>query len=106
MIIQPIHEAQKMSESNHATLGKVLPRWQNLRKELLEMIGLVPKLEDFIISSNPDFLSLFNSRQNIQTLPIYIIIYFLDPQNLKVVMEDKYRDVFFKWLNTHIPLIN
>ena len=25
MIIQPIYEAQKMSESNHAILGKVLP---------------------------------------------------------------------------------
>jgi hypothetical protein len=106
MIIQPIHEAQKMSESNHATLGKVLPRWQNLQKELLEMIGLVPELEDFIISSDPDFLSPFDSRQNIQTLPIHIVAYFLDPQNLKVVMEDKHRDVFFKWLDTHIPLIN
>jgi hypothetical protein len=70
------------------------------------MIGLVPKLEDFIISSDPDFLSLFNSCQNIQTLPIHIIAYFLDPQNLKVVIEDKHRNVFFKWLNTHIPLIN
>jgi hypothetical protein len=51
-----------MSESNHATLRKVLPRWQNLRKELLEIISLVPKLEDFIISSDPNFLSLFDSR--------------------------------------------
>jgi hypothetical protein len=106
MIIQPIHEAQKMSESNHATLRKVLPRWQNLRKELLEMISLVPELKDFIISSDPDLLSPFDSRQNIQTLPIHIVAYFLDPQNLKIVIEDKHRDVFFKWLNTHIPLIN
>ena len=51
-----------MSKSNHATLGKVLLQWQNLQKELLEMISLVPKLEDFIISSDPDFLSLFDSR--------------------------------------------
>jgi hypothetical protein len=28
---------------------------------------------------DPDFLSPFDSRQNIQTLPIYIVVYFLDP---------------------------
>jgi hypothetical protein len=61
MIIKPIHEAQKISESNDATLGKVMPRWQNLWKELLEMVGLVPELEDFIVSGDPGFFSLFDA---------------------------------------------
>ena len=95
-----------MSKSNHATLGKVMPRWQNLRQELLGMVDLVPELKDFIVSNNPDFSSPFDARQNIQTLPIHIVAHYLDPINLKVVMQDKHWDVFFKWLNTHIPLEN
>jgi hypothetical protein len=79
-----------MSESNHTTLGKVMPRWQNLWQELLRIVDLVPKLKDFIVSNNPDFSSLFNARQNIQTLPIYIIAHYLDPINLKVVIQDKH----------------
>jgi hypothetical protein len=51
-----------MSKSNHATLGKVMPRWQNLRQELLGMVNLVPELKDFIVLNNPDFFSLFNTR--------------------------------------------
>ena len=70
------------------------------------MVDLVPKLKDFIVLNNPDFSSLFNARQNIQTLPIYIITHYLDLINLKVVIQDKHQDVFFKWLNTHIPLEN
>jgi hypothetical protein len=67
---------------------------------------LVPKLKDFIVSNNPDFFSLFNAHQDIQTLPIHIIAYFLDLKNLKIVIKDKHQDVFFKWLNIHIPLAN
>lgn len=33
-IIKPIHKAQKMSEALGATLGKVVPRWNNLQKQL------------------------------------------------------------------------
>ena len=61
IIIKPIHEAQKISKSNHATLGKVIPQWQNLRQELLGMVGLVPELKDFMVLNDPDFFSPFDA---------------------------------------------
>ncbi len=33
-ILHPIHEAQKMSESDKSTLSKVVPRWMKLEAEL------------------------------------------------------------------------
>jgi hypothetical protein len=33
-IIRPIHEAQKMSESDSSTTAKVVPRWLKLEREL------------------------------------------------------------------------
>jgi hypothetical protein len=36
-ILKPIHEAQKMLESNSATLAKVVPRWLSLKHKLRKL---------------------------------------------------------------------
>ena len=43
-IIQPIHEAQKISESDRSTLSKVVPRWLKLEVELHQLNQVYPAL--------------------------------------------------------------
>ena len=51
-----IYEAQKKSESNDLTLGKVIPRWLQLREDLVALIPIVPALESFV---NTEFKARF-----------------------------------------------
>jgi hypothetical protein len=60
-ILKPIHEAQKMSESNGATLAHVMPRWQRLEKDLKDLALVYPYLNPLL---GPD--GVFRQRLNTQ----------------------------------------
>jgi hypothetical protein len=65
-ILKPIHEAQKMSESNDSTLAKVVPRWLRLEQDLKRLAQVYPYLKLVLVPGG-----LFKERFNRQTSPIH-----------------------------------
>jgi hypothetical protein len=77
-IIQPIHEAQKMSESDKSTLAKVVPRWLKLESDLRTLSTVHKELiGNFIDNRGP-----FQTRAQKQTGDIHFAAMLLDPISL------------------------
>jgi hypothetical protein len=77
-IIRPIHEAQKMSESDSSTLSKVVPRWQKLGAELGRLSLIFPNL----IGGFLDIGGPFFARLAKQTTDLHSAAFLLDPISL------------------------
>ena len=73
-VIEPIYKAQKMSEASGATLGKVIPRWNELKNDLEGLYHVIPQLKHFIESQ-------FKERRKLQIRPIHTVALFLLPEN-------------------------
>jgi hypothetical protein len=89
--ITPIHKAQKMSEALGATLGKVIPRWNQLKNDLEALYPIIPQLRPFMESQ-------FKERQKLQTRPIYIVALFLLPENRDHTMTSKLDNAVMSFL--------
>lgn len=103
LLIKPLHEAQKMSESNKATLGDVVPRWNDLKAKFQSLRPIIPQVSAIIdqphCSASPNSHdSVFDTRMKVQTLPIHAASYYLTPTNVAKSMSDKDRDSVIKWL--------
>ena len=92
-ILKPIHEAQKMSESNSATLGKVIPRWLGLKEDLKGLSKLYPYLDPILTSEGT-----FDKRFGVQTSDIHWAAFLLDPtsylQSIDFVSKDLAKNGF------------
>jgi len=77
-IIRPIHEAQKMSESNSSTLSKVVPRWQKLGAEL----GRLSSIYSSLVGGFLDIGGPFFARLGKQTTDLHFAAFLLDPISL------------------------
>jgi hypothetical protein len=95
-ILKPIHEAQKMSESNGATLAKVIPRWLQLEQELQELSQIYPYLKPTLAPSG-----VFNERLNKQTLPIHWVAYLLDPISSLRHINSEGKESAKEWIIQH-----
>jgi hypothetical protein len=77
-ILRPIHEAQKMSESDRSTLSKVVPRWLKLEAELAQLSKILPDLiGGFTQSGGP-----FRERSLKQITDVHYAAWLLDPITL------------------------
>jgi hypothetical protein len=65
-IIKLIHKAQKMFESNSATLAHVIPQWLCLESKLVALSKLYPYLKPILALNR-----VFNTRLNTQTSEIH-----------------------------------
>jgi hypothetical protein len=92
-ILKPIHKAQKMSESNSSTLAKVMPRWQQLEKELERLAQVYPYL-DPILAPN----GVFKQRLLTQTQPIHWAAFILDPTSTLRFIDAKGRETAIQWI--------
>jgi hypothetical protein len=77
-ILRPIHEAQKMSESDNSTLSKVVPRWMKLEAELQQLSKQYPALIGGITQSG----GVFRERSKKQITDIHYAAWLLDPISL------------------------
>ena len=73
-LIAPIHEMQKMSESEKSHVGCVYPRWLAIKNHLQNLIPLQPSAQPLLMH--------FESRLHTQTKPIHLVAYYLDPINI------------------------
>jgi hypothetical protein len=87
IILKPIHEAQKMSESNNASLAKVVPRWLQLEQDLKDLSQIYLYLKPVLASG-----SIFNTRFNTQTEPIHWAAFLLDPTSSLWFIDTKGRE--------------
>jgi hypothetical protein len=92
-ILKPIHEAQKMSESNNANLAKVVPRWLRLEQELKNLSQIYLYLKPILAPHR-----IFNTRLNAQTGPIHWAAFVLDPTSSLRFIDAKGREQAIKWI--------
>jgi hypothetical protein len=96
VIIKPIHDAQKMSESNSATLAHVVPWWLKLEQKLKAYTEVYLYLKPILAPSG-----VFNERLNKQTQPIYWATFLLDPTSYLQVINTEGKQSAIKWLLDH-----
>ena len=77
-IIRPIHNAQKMSESDGSVLSKVVPRWLKLEVELRQLTNVYPTLMGEFMSPGGPFVK----RAKKQIIDIHYTALLLDPISL------------------------
>jgi hypothetical protein len=77
-ILRPIHEAQKMSESNKSTLSKVVPRWMKLEAELQQLGKQYPLLVGGVTQAG----GVFRERSKKQITDVHYAAWLLDPISL------------------------
>ena len=77
-ILRPIHEAQKMSESDNSTLSKVVPRWLKIEAELKQLEVVLPSL----ISGFTQLGGPFRARLKKQIIDLHFTVWLLDPISL------------------------
>jgi hypothetical protein len=95
-IIKPIHEAQKMSESNSATLAHVIPRWLRLESKLVALSELYPYLKPILAPGG-----IFNTRLNMQTSEIHWAAFVLDPTSHLRFIDGAGKQLAIDWLLDH-----
>ncbi len=74
-IIQPIHEAQKQSESDRSTLAKVVPRWLKLEQDL----RVLSRVHKELMGNFIDIQGPFQIRAQKQTGDLHFAAMLLDP---------------------------
>jgi hypothetical protein len=89
---QPIHEAQKASESNNSTLGYVLERWKQLKNKL-DTGAKYPRLGPFLAPGGT-----FEQWKETQILPVHYVAYCLDPRHVLEPVSTEERKIVLKWL--------
>jgi hypothetical protein len=80
-LLEPIDEAIRMSESDKAHLGHVLPRWAEIMSHLKRSVTSFPGLHEYL-----EFNGGFNTRYHRQVKPIHIIATYLDPKHWELPM--------------------
>jgi hypothetical protein len=76
-LLAPIHEAQKMSESTKAHLGRVKSRWDHIRAELVQL----ERQQQFDFVDWPLLWEIFDDREKRQIRPIHFLAQYLVPTN-------------------------
>ena len=81
-LLQPLHEWQLMSESNHHTLDKVYPQWIDLKEHLSKLAksGAGPfahEIDAYLKREKSGWVSRFER----QCLPVHMVAYLLKPAN-------------------------
>ena len=79
MILRPLNEAQRQSESDGAHIGYVVSRWMKIKDELerLYETGKFPQLAS-VLGPEGELLQQFEQ----QTSDIHWVAYYLDPQSI------------------------
>jgi hypothetical protein len=76
-ILDPIHQAQKQSESDKANLGLVKKRWIHIQAELVKL----EKIRQLPINW-PDFWKRFKARESRQLHDVHVLAFYLLPSNV------------------------
>ena len=98
-LLQPIHEAQKMSESSKGHLGQVLERWKNILHHLKRMTNEYPELDEFVRVDGQ--AGTFASRYKRQVKPIHIVAFYLTPNNRGVTMTAEHKRNIFEFISEY-----
>jgi hypothetical protein len=96
-IIKPIYEAQKMSESDSATLVHVVPRCLWLEHDLKALAEVYLYLNPILAPRG-----IFNKRLNTQTCLIHWAAFLLDPTSHLRVINAKGKELAKEWILDHV----
>jgi len=88
-LLTPIHEAQKMSESTRACLGRVKSRWDHIRAEL----ALLERQPQFEFVDWPLLWEIFDDRETRQLRPIHFLAQYLVPTNWQLKWFSKWSSI-------------
>lgn len=95
-ILKPLDEAVRMSESDHAGLETVLPRWDSILQHLALHAKNIPELTTFLEPNHG-----FSERYKRQVDPIHIVAFYLTPNNRELNMTSTYRSQLFQFFNDY-----
>ena len=98
-LLGPIHNLQKMSEDNHATVSYVYPRWLKLEEHLKRTANskslFAADVKSYLTTIPIEGIKLtginkknWTRRREKQLFPLHRIAYFLNPLNSKVDLTD------------------
>jgi hypothetical protein len=95
-ILEPISELQKASESNHASITYVYPRWMKIKEHLQQIAGSAANLfakaiSGYLINTNPKGRT-WKIRIKKQLLSLHTLAYFLTPLNRLKPMNSTIQD--------------
>jgi hypothetical protein len=80
-IIQPIHEAQVMSESDHSDLIRVKKRWDDIEAQLKRTLSDTVNFGQIMKS--------FYKRRDIQLRDEHFLAHYISPTNVRVTLSDQ-----------------
>jgi hypothetical protein len=95
-LFNPIHEAQKMSESDRARLSFVPQRWQTIQTHLHEAKELYPQAQEILDQ-------VFLPRMQKQVIALHWAAFYLDPVNAGKPMTSACQQQIISFLTTHVP---
>ena len=96
-VITPIHEAQKQSESNHASLDSVAYRWHKIHAA---WSGLQLIYEEVPWES---LIQAFNNRHKKQVQGLHWLAWALNVENLSISINSATRDIIVSCIQSLLP---
>jgi len=103
-LLEPIHEAQKMSESTHSSLDKVYPRWLQIHTHLDEISkeGSSPWAHE-VKAYMTRRASGWNERLEKQVVAVHLVAYILNPENRSAwsVLAGNQQQKVIDWLDLY-----
>ena len=90
LVLLPIHERQKMSESNRSFLHRVYPQWVELSAHIDKFAKEgTPFYKDILAYKNRKGLGGWEDRKSKQVLPIHVLAHLLLPINRTTIIPTK-----------------
>ena len=107
IVLEPLHTAQKASESGHSHPGDTLQRWLRLRKHLLDSSVNWPPLKPLFELKTKGLdgakCTVFGERMDKQVKDQQWAAYVLHPKYVDVAPELGQQRHCIEWLKTQIP---
>lgn len=95
-LFKPIHEAQKMSESDRAQLSKVPQRWLDIYAHLHNAKAIYPQAQEVLEM-------VFQERMAKQVVSMHWAAFYLDPINAGAAMSPIHQQQVIDFLIEHVP---
>jgi hypothetical protein len=99
--LKPLHELQKMSEDNKATIYYVFERWLSISTHLHKTANsssfFAGTITSFLL---PTQKNSFDSRVNMQLTPLHIAGYYLQPLKWDYTMDNNTQEKIKAWIKS------
>ena len=96
-LILPIHEHQIFSESENSHLGKIVNRWLEIRRHLINISQQAPQ------SGPGQLIELFDKRMKRQVKPLHWAAHFLNPLNVQFPTTIEQQNTVIYYMNHFAP---